>query len=81
MEADTRILFHAKDALLHGFERVVVVYRDTDVLVLLIHFKHQLPREICFMSGTKKDPKYVPVHEMKLDAALRSVLPAFHALT
>ena len=33
------------------------------------------------MLGTKKDPKYVPVHEMKLDAALRSVLPAFHALT
>ena len=33
------------------------------------------------MSGTKKDPKYVPILEMKLDAALRSVLPAFHAST
>ena len=27
-EADTRILLHAKDALMHRFERVVVVYRD-----------------------------------------------------
>ena len=51
------------------------------MLVLLVHFKHQLSREIWFMSGTKKDPKHVPIHEMKLDASLRSVLPAFHALT
>ena len=51
-EADTRILLHAKDSLMHGFERVVVVCRDTDVLVLLVHFKHQLSKEIWFMSGT-----------------------------
>ena len=70
---------------MHGFERVVVVCRDTDVLVLLVHFKHQLSRKIWFMSGKKKDPKHVPIHKMKLDSslrsALRSVLPAFHALT
>ena len=68
---------------MHGFERVVVVCRDTDVLVLLhvFHFRHQLSREIWFKSGTKKDPKHVLIHEMKLDASLRSVLPAFHALT
>ena len=59
----------------------MVVCRDTDVLVLLVYFKHQLSREIWFMSGTKKDPKHVPIHEMKLDASLRSVLPAFNALT
>ena len=63
-ETDTRILLLAKDALLHGFEGVVVVCKDTDVLMLLIHFKHQLPREIWFMSETKKATKYVPVHEM-----------------
>ena len=33
------------------------------------------------MSGTKKDPKYVPVHEIKVNDELRSVLPAFQALT
>ena len=80
-EADTHILLHTKDAQLHGFERVVIVCRHTDVLVLLVHFKHHLPREIWFMSGTKKDPKYVPVHEIKLNDELRSVLSAFHALT
>ena len=66
---------------MHGFERFVVVFRDTDVLVLLLHLKHQLSREIWFMSGTKKDHKYVPIHEIKLEVALRSVLPAFHAVT
>ena len=32
------------------------------------------------MSGTKKAPKFVPVHEMKWDAALQFVFPAFHAV-
>ena len=33
------------------------------------------------MSGTKTAPKFVPVHEMKRDACLLSVLPASHAVT
>ena len=33
------------------------------------------------MSGTKTAPKFVPVHEMKQDASLLSVLPASHAVT
>ena len=33
------------------------------------------------MSGTKTAPKFVPVHEMKWDASLLSVLPASHAVT
>ena len=61
-EADTRILLHAKDALQHGFDRIVIVCKDTNVFLLFVHFKHQLPREIWFKSGTARDPKYVPVH-------------------
>ena len=66
-EADTRILLHANDALQHGFDQTVIACRDTDVLVLLVHFKHQLLKEIWFKSGTMRDQKYVPVHEIKLD--------------
>ena len=33
------------------------------------------------MSGTKKDPKYVSAHEIKQNGELRSVLPAFQALS
>ena len=32
------------------------------------------------MSGTKTAPKVVPVHGMKWDACLLSVLPASHAV-
>ena len=32
------------------------------------------------MSGTKTAPKVVPVHEMKWDASLLSVLPGSHAV-
>ena len=67
--------------MIHRIDISINVCRDTDVLVLLIHFKHQLSRGIWFMSGTKKDPKYVLIHEMKLDTVLWSVLPAFPALT
>ena len=33
------------------------------------------------MSGTKTAPKVVPVHEMKWDASLHSVLPVSNAIT
>ena len=35
---------------------------------------------IWFMLGMKMAPKFVPVHELKWDAALLSVLPAIHAV-
>ena len=38
-------------------------------------------RVIWFMSGTKTAPKFVPVHEMKGEASLLSILPASHAVT
>ena len=38
-------------------------------------------REIWFMSGTKTARKFVPVHEIKWDAGLQSVLSAVHAVT
>ena len=33
------------------------------------------------MSWTETAPKFVPVHELKWDASLLSVLPASHAVT
>ena len=37
-------------------------------------------KEIWFMSGTKTDPKFVPVHEIKWDAVLLSIVSASHAV-
>ena len=37
-EADTRIVLHARDAAARGYKQVNILCRDTDVLVLLLHF-------------------------------------------
>ena len=50
-------------------------------MFLCSYFISKLLSEIFFISGTKKAPKFVTVHEMKWDSALRSVLSAVHAVT
>lgn len=80
-EADTRVILHALDAARQPYERTLIVCRDTDVLVLLIHFQQQLTNEIWFQSGTAKQRKYVAVHDITLSPQLRKAIPAFHALT
>ena len=37
-EADTILILHAREATDKGYERVIVIYRDTDVLLLLGYF-------------------------------------------
>lgn len=80
-EADTRILLHAKSVTDLGFERLIIISRDTDVLVLLIHFASDLSGEIWFQTGTAKQRSFVAVHAIDLDPALRHNLPAFYALS
>ena len=62
-EADTRILLHAVDATTKGFERLIIQYRDTDVLLLLLVFAHLLSPEIWMKAGTAKKPPYIKVHD------------------
>ena len=49
-EADTRLILHALDASRQNYKRTIVVCRDTDVLVLLLHFQNKLTTEIWFQS-------------------------------
>jgi len=37
-EADTRLILHALEAVKSGYKRIVVKCRDTDVLLMLVHF-------------------------------------------
>jgi hypothetical protein len=41
-EADTRIVLHARDATLHGYQQINVVCRDTDIFVLLLAHRERL---------------------------------------
>ena len=72
---------HALDAHAHGFERVVVSTRDTDILILLIH--HDIPIEVLMNSNTSKEKRYIPVHQVResLEPSVVHYILGFHALT
>ena len=84
-EADTRLILHASHAVKNQkFLRVLVVCKDTDVLLLLLHFfGKQQGLEVWMMGGTKKKGKCYPVHHIAQqlpDAILDNIL-GFHSLT
>ena len=54
---------HALDAHAHGFERVVVNTRDTDILILPNH--HDIPIEVWMNSPTSEEKRYIPVHQVR----------------
>jgi hypothetical protein len=80
-EADTRIILHALSAKLSGYSRCIIECSDTDVLILLVHFKKYLTSELWMKVGRADNVRYIPVHEINLSEALSKNLPAFHALT
>ena len=82
-EADTRLILHLCKAVDGGYERVLVICRDTDILLLLVHFMPTKPVEVWMISGTAKSRKCYPVHEasQRLTQSVKTNLLSFHALT
>ena len=53
------MILHAVSAVNCGYKRIIVLCRDTDVLILLIHFFNKIAaNEIWMSAGTKAKPKY-----------------------
>jgi len=80
-EADTRMILHAVNS---NTDSIVVMTRDTDVVLLLAHhFAKMKCSYLWVMSGTARDTKYIPVHDIcqKLSADQVTTLMAFHAIT
>lgn len=80
-EADTRIILHAVH---NRATNVVVMARDTDVILLLIHhFSKMFCSHLWVMAGTSKTRKFIPLHEVcfQMSSTRASQLMAFHALT
>ncbi|KAG1659185.1 hypothetical protein GQR58_022660 [Nymphon striatum] len=82
-EADTRMLLHAAHASRSDYEAIVVVSDDTDVLVLCLAFKPQIPTNIYFKCGTKTRVKYADITKVfnALGYELSQALVSFHAFT
>ncbi len=82
-EADTRIILHGKDAIDRGFNRILVDCRDSDVLLLLVHFFGHLLVEVWMLSGTKRQRKCFPVNKIaaSMPSPVIKNLLGYHALT
>ena len=80
-EADTRLVLHCVNT---NAETVVVLVRDTDVLVLLAaHFDKMPCTQLWMKAGTLQKPKYIPIHilHQELPPCQVETLLSFHAIT
>ena len=80
-KVDTRLILHACEAADRGYERVLVIWIGTDVLLLLVHFMSVV--EVWMIAGIAKKQNCYPVHEVsqQLKQPVRHNLLSFHALT
>jgi hypothetical protein len=64
-EADTRLIYHALEAVGNDFNRLLVSYRDTDVFLMLIHFfRNKYDIDIWMVAGTARQRKCCPIHDI-----------------
>ena len=67
-EADTRILLHAVECAMQGFNTVVIRTVDMDVMIIAISmFQHLGLSELWIAFGTGKNFHYVPIHDIVKD--------------
>ena len=53
-EANTRLIFHPCEAANEGIKRVLVICRDVDVMLLLVHFISAQTAKVWMISGKAK---------------------------
>ena len=82
-EADTRMLLHAQHAYRSGYNNVIVVSEDTDVLVLLISFCTEIGANLFMQSGSTKRHRIININSLstKLGPSICKALPGIHAFT
>lgn len=83
-EADTCLTFHAQEAVSNNYNRLLVLCKDRDVFLLLIHFLGQNQKvETWMLGGTARQRKCYPVHIItnKLSQEIIQNILQFHALT
>ena len=83
-EANPRRILHAQDAVKRTkHKRLIIICRDTDVLLLLVYNFGKQPLEVWMVSGTRKKIKCYPIHiiAQNMPTEVLQNLIGFHALT
>ena len=60
-KADTRIIFHAKDASITD-DRIIIWFPDTDVALPSISFCHQIRKQLWFRTEVKDETRLNSIH-------------------
>ena len=84
-EADTRMLVHVEHSLVSGAQTIGINSQDTDVLIIVLGFFHQLQarynfNDIVIDFGLTNRYSVSTIAE-KLGTTVCQALPFFHALT
>ena len=84
-EADTRMMVHVEHSLVSGAKTIGICSQDTDVVIIVLGFFHQLQAKYNFDDividfGLTKRYSVSTIAE-KLGAVVCQALPFFHALT
>ena len=84
-EADTRMLVHVEHSLMNGANQIGINSEDTDVLIILLGFFHQLQSKYNFSDVVidfNRTKRYsISTLAEKLGSSVCQALPFFHALT
>ncbi len=77
-EADTRMFVHAKQAVMEGYQTLMIKANDTDVVVIAISILPSLQelglQKLWIAFGQGKHLKWIPIHDIV------SFLPCLHWL-
>ena len=82
-EADTRIILHGLEAIQRGYDHIMIFCRDTDVLLVLLHFFGGTDHIVWMIGGTARERRCYPVHTIykNLPQDVHKNILCFHALT
>ena len=82
-EADIRIIRHGLEATKRGYDHIMAFCRDTDVLLLLLHFFGGTEHIVWMIGGTARERRCYPVHTIykNLLQDVHKNNLGFHALT
>ena len=61
-EADIRIILHGLEATKRSYDHIMVFCRDTDVLLLLLHFFGGTDHNVWIIGGTARERRCYRVH-------------------
>ena len=76
------MILHSCEAFKTGCERIIVNSRDTDVMLLLLHFVSKEAREVWMISEIAMKHRCYPIHAMseKLQKNVMENILSLHAL-